>query len=376
MTTKNKYEFYLDGKKYQKEYLRAIKQAKKSICLQTYIFKLDSFGTKVYDTLILKAKEGIKIDLTIDHIGSYHFDHQLRKRLIGTKKFKIHFFNPICLPKILRLGRRLHQKILIIDQTIAIIGGINVVSGVDSSFDKYPRLDFAIKIENKEIKDLYKYCLQISQTLSNSNKTNSLPEISTKKCSILFLYNDWLNNRKQITSRYLELIKNSTDSIFLVHGYFFPSFKIIQSLISKSKQGVKIVLILPKYSDWPSWIWASEYLYPKLIKSGIEIREWDRSELHGKLAIFDKRILLVGSYNLNYTSSYGNLEMNIELNHQPFVLNVIKVQLKYVLEGSKKIRLDIFLKRSIKERILSAISYYILLLIATISINLFKMNRH
>ena len=205
----------------------------------------------------------------------------------------------------------------------------------------------------------------------------SLPKVNIDKDGpVLFHHNDWVNNRKEITSRYLNLIRKSTKSIHLVHGYFFPSFRIINNLINKARQGVKVVLILPKYSDWQSWVWATEYLYSKLIKNGIEIYEWQPSELHGKLAIFDEEIFLVGSYNLNYTSSYGNLEMNVEIASKDFVQKVMKDEMSYILNSSAKLNLETLSKWGWVSRLRNIFYYLVLLILSTFSINWIKVSRH
>ena len=292
MSESKNYHFYLEGEQYQQDFISSIKSAKETICLQTYIFKLDGFGTRVYDALLEKAKQGVIIDLVIDYIGSYFLEQQIKKKLLSVENFNVTFFNPISTPKILQAGRRLHHKILIIDSSFAIVGGINTIEGTGVGLQRMPRLDFAVKVNNKSIKNLYRYCMQISHIVTKGVMDESLPQINIDKDSpVVFHHNDWINNRKEITSRYLNLIKKSQKSIHLIHGYFFPSFRIINNIISKSRQGVRVVLILPKYSDWQSWVWATEYLYSKLIKNGIEIFEWQPSELHGKLAILSDEFL-------------------------------------------------------------------------------------
>lgn len=372
----NKYEFYIDGTEYQQAYLNTMASAKKNICIQTYIFQLDSFGNKVYELLCQKAKEGVSVNLVIDSIGSFHLNSQIKNKFNSAKNLKIHFFNPLLSAKIFQVGRRLHHKILIVDGYDAIVGGINIVNALDSKIHRFSRLDFAIRVQGPSVKSLLSYCNTVGEPFLKKSEIDEIPEIHREgDPSISFKYNDWFNGKKQITKRYSELIKSSRKSIFLIHGYFFPSRKILKSLIEKSRDGVKVHLILPKYSDWPSWIYATEYLYKKLLKNGIDVQEWQLSDLHGKLGIFDQKTIFVGSHNLNYTSTYGNIETNVEIHNTDFIKKIINKEINYIMKGCRQITDISNAKRSFASRIHIFFFYSLLVLFASTSINFIKFSR-
>jgi cardiolipin synthase len=48
------------------------------------------------------------------------------------------------------------------------------------------------------------------------------------------------------------------------------------------------------------------------LDNNIELYEWDKTVLHGKAAVVDNWTT-IGSFNLNNLSSYGSLEMNVEI---------------------------------------------------------------
>ena len=84
-----------------------------------------------------------------------------------------------------------------------------------------------------------------------------------------------------------------------------------------SKNKVVIKLILSGISDLPLTRRATCYLYTKLLNYNIELYEWDKSVLHGKTAVIDGYWTTIGSFNLNNLSSYGSIEMNVEINSSP-----------------------------------------------------------
>ncbi len=369
------YELLTDGTDYQKKYLSLIQEARSSISIHTYIFKIDNFGRDVIDNLILKSKEGVIIDILIDYFGSLDFRSDVIHELLNNKiQFK--FFNPIKFYKTLQLGRRLHHKLLVVDESKLIIGGINLIHGYDHNFPKHPRLDFAMLVHGSCVSDVRDYCHEITQNLNTNKFLDKKILKYEEKDKVKFIVNDWFNERKQITARYYELIKRAESEILLIHGYFFPSARVLRLLRKKSKLGVKVKLLLPEYSDWKTWVWATSYLYKDLIENNIEVLKWPHSNLHGKLAIFDNKIITLGSHNLNYTSSYGNLEMNVEISDHNFVSRVSDNIEKDIIKNSSVITVDNFYKRfSPVQRIRNMFFYLCLSLISRISVNWIKFGR-
>jgi cardiolipin synthase A/B len=85
-----------------------------------------------------------------------------------------------------------------------------------------------------------------------------------------------------------------------------------------SKKGVKVKLILSGISDIPLAKRAACYLYASFLKHNIELYEWNKSVLHGKAAVVDRRWATIGSFNVNHLSSYGSIEMNVAINSPKF----------------------------------------------------------
>jgi cardiolipin synthase len=258
----NQLELLLDGAEYCDKYLELIREAEHSIHLQTYIFHMDEFGSCVHKELINAARRGVKVYLLIDSVGSRFFEETDEMTL---RESGVYFcrFNGIKWDWFYRWGRRLHHKVLIIDQIKSIIGGINIISPcVPGSI--IPKLDFAIYMEGIVNKNLTYYCQTIFKTsykknvhfenlnVSYSHHAGSKIEISV---------NDWVHRRRRITKQYYELTAQAKNEIIIVNSYFFPRRKFMKKLVDAAQRGVKVSLILPKYSDWPSYIMASEYLY-------------------------------------------------------------------------------------------------------------------
>ncbi|MBP9681615.1 MAG: hypothetical protein KBD76_09435 [Bacteriovorax sp.] len=371
-STNNELCFFQDGPEYYERFINLIQNAKTDIHLQTYIFMMDGFGNRVHAELIAAAQRNIKVYLLVDFIGSRLMDLKAQEQLLEAG---IHFvrFNSIKIEWLYSWGRRLHHKILLVDQEIALIGGINVLSSLAAN-PHFPQLDFAVSIRGPVTYELTQYC----QHLFNSNSTRQINFSPPKKTlpiqngiPIKIVVNDWVFRRWQITKQYAELTKQATKEITIISSYFFPRKSFMKQLVAAKKRGVRVRLVLPKYSDWPSYIKASEYLYSYFLENEIEIYQWSKSILHGKLAIVDDNWVTIGSFNLNYTSYQQNLEMNVNIYSKEFTQDLQKRISHIINEGCERLDSKSFLENSKITLKIQRFLYYLLLsLIANFSIGL------
>jgi cardiolipin synthase len=130
-------------------------------------------------------------------------------------------------------------------------------------------------------------------------------------------------------------------------------------------------LILPKYSDWPTYILASEYLYDFFLKNSVEIYQWNLGNHHGKLALIDDNFTTIGSFNLNYTSYQQNLEMNVNIYSSVFASFVKDQMEELIKKNCTKLSLDDFTTNAnLKTRFLRFYYYLILSMISNFSVGL------
>jgi cardiolipin synthase len=366
----NHVAFFLDGARYREEYLKLIQQSKKTIHLQTYIFMMDNFGSLVHKELLNAASRGVDVYLLVDSIGSRLLDQKSETVLINAG---VHFmrFNKIQIKWPYSWGRRLHHKVLIIDDETSFVGGINVYDGVNDQFN-IPQLDFAVLLKGPVIIRLTHYCQMIYKKAAHRKMTFPVvvksPPIPNG-VEVKILVNDWVYRRWQITKQYSLLTTKAKNEITIINSYFFPRKTFMKQLVDASRRGVKVRLILPKFSDWPKYILASEFLYAYFLKNGVEIYLWKKSILHGKMATIDDNWITIGSFNLNYTSYQQNLEINININSDKLTTQLKKEIEEMIITGCEKLDVKDFThKCSLKTKALRLFYYLILSIIANFSI--------
>jgi cardiolipin synthase len=117
-----------------------------------------------------------------------------------------------------------------------------------------------------------------------------------------------LGGGRRLFRRYLKAFAAARERLLVAHSYFLPGPLLIHRLTAAARRGVDVALLLPGRSDVPLARLAMGALYSPLLRAGVRIYEWRSSVLHAKMAVVDRRTLLVGSFNLD-PYSMANLEV-------------------------------------------------------------------
>lgn len=375
LTSASDLDFFVEGKRYYQTYLDLIDSAQYNVHLQTYIFEMDAFGSLVHAALLRAVQRGVQVFLLVDSVGSKELDREHTDALSEAGVYVVRF-NSLHVRWFYQWGRRLHHKILLIDQEQAVVGGINVTTSGYGNEGPVQQLDFAVLLKGAVIDKISNYCEFVFQKTSQRRFFFKYPKNSKSKnlnskrnYDLNVSINDWVYRRWQITHQYSSLTKSAQKEITIINSYFFPQRRFRRKLVAAAKRGVRVRLILPKLSDWPSYILASQYLYGYFLKRGVEIYEWKKSVLHGKLATVDGSFTTVGSYNLNYTSFQQNLEMNIDVYSKQFTGNLNEVIEELIALGCEKVDPRQFIENAdLKTRFLRIFYYFLLSWIANFSV--------
>ncbi|MCE2894799.1 MAG: phospholipase D-like domain-containing protein [Flammeovirgaceae bacterium] len=310
-----------------KEYFSLLKdligQAKESIYIQTYIFDEDQTGTDIANELRAAAQRGVKVFLLVDGYASGQLSHSF---ISGLKEAGIEFrmFDTLLKSKYFYLGRRLHHKVVTIDDTHALVGGMNISNRYNDLPNQPAWLDWAIYTKGEVALWLTYICQQRVKPGSLKRLLGKSPNYSEqfKNSAVSVKINDWVRGKKEITNSYLDMFRQATDTIMIMSAYFLPNDQFRKELKKAAQRGVKVKLILAGTSDIALAKYAERYLYRWLFSKNIEIYEYQKSILHGKLAVYDSLWSTVGSYNVNTISAYASIELNLAVQDHDFAVNV------------------------------------------------------
>jgi cardiolipin synthase len=347
------------GSDYFDKLLELISNAKTSIYFQTYIYDNDATGLLIADALKTAAGKGVKIHMLLDAFGSKDLS---KKFIIDLQNAGIYLrmFAPFFSKNTINFGRRMHHKVVVADDLFALVGGINISDKYRGSATETAWLDYAILVKGRVCEHLSKICLAVLNRQFPILKKNPAVTASDFSHLVRFRQNDRLRGKRQISRGYLQAIHTAKHSIVFVSSYFLPGRRILKALKKAAKRGVQLTIILSANSDIILFGRATSHLYASLMKQGIHLYEWERSILHGKIAMVDEKWVTVGSFNLNYLSALSSIELNVEVMDATLV-NQLKQHLQEVItSGCKKIDYDLYLRSNTwGRRMINRITYYL-----------------
>src|SRR6187399_3205708 len=196
------------GKEYFDTLEELIAGSKTSLHLQTYIFAADETGIRIISALKLAAKRGVNVYLLPDAFGSFPFPSALAQEMLEAG---IHFrlYSSFFSTESILLWRRLHHKIVVADDTKALIGGLNIADKYNSLHNTAAWLDYAVLIEGSVCVPLNLLCEQIYRRKKTSPLNGSTTAGITAINQVRFRRNDWLKKKNEIHRSYIEALKQA-----------------------------------------------------------------------------------------------------------------------------------------------------------------------
>lgn len=311
-----------DGREAFPAMLSAIADAQHEVLLEMYWFDSDATGQRFADALVACAQRGVDVCVVYDAVGSIGADAAMfdRMRAAGCD---VREWNPVA-PwrarfQVATINRRDHRKVLVVDNRIAITGGINIAdlwAPVESGGDGWR--DDAVLLEGNVAARLRDSFLDIWGRLEGRRPrldTSALPAApgTSDGVRVQVLANRARGDRRSIRRVYLEQIRKASKSIYICNSYFLPDRAIRKALMTAAQRGVDVRIILAGRSDVVAVYSATRRMYALLMSAGVRIFEWTKSVFHSKTAVVDGSWSTIGSYNLDTVSWRLNLELNVAI---------------------------------------------------------------
>jgi cardiolipin synthase len=340
LTKGNKVTLLVDGPATYAAMFKAVENARDHINIETYTMEdiEDETGRKFADLLLQKQAEGLQVNLIYDSLGSFTTPAAFFQRLRdgGIQVVEFNPTNPLKARGKWRLAKSDHRKMLIVDGKIAITGGVNISqvysSGPSGAGDEkgaqMPWRDTDVQIEGPAVAEFQKLFLDTWQrqegtTLSDRNYFPSMKEPGNTLVGVLGSTQGETNRTTFIM--YVAAITFAENSLHMTNAYFVPDSQIMKALTDAAKRGVDVKIILPGTTDRSLALYAGQYYYSDLLKSGVKLYKRRNVLLHAKTLVIDGVWSTVGSTNMEWWSFSSNDEVNAVILSREFATEMEKM---------------------------------------------------
>ncbi len=293
--------------------LAAIDQASRSIQLEVYIFQPDATGERFRAALIRAARRGVPVEVLLDAFGSNGLPAGYWRELEelgGT----VRLFNPFSWRLFVF---RDHRKLLLIDGTVAFVGGFNIGDEYDGDGVTHGWRDLGWELRQPDaVRQLAAafagmfHAYDLRHRLLLRIRRPLLRQTPASRHGPVLLGGPRLRRNQFRMS--LRRALRSARHVQIISGYFVPNFRMRRALRRVARRGGTVELILAGKSDVPIAQLAGRHLYGALLRAGVKIHEYQPQILHSKLIIVDDAVY-VGSANLDVRSFGINYELMVGL---------------------------------------------------------------
>ncbi len=308
-----KYRLYTTSKKAWDAMFKDLTQAQTSIYIEMYIFLDDTQDSHDFiGVLKHKAQSGVKVVVIADAFGSFSIKKQtvndLRQAGVDFQFFS-HFWH------------RTHRKIVVIDQRLAYLGGVNIEKKIIHWHDLQIRLE-----GKKTVKGIIRSFARVYAASGGLDKNiiRYYNQSLIKKIKSLIIENLPGKSRRALADYYRSQIKAAKKSIKLVTPYFIPPRWLMAILDDAIRRQVEVKIIIPKDTDIKIINRINYYYASKLQPLGLKFFASPKMN-HAKMMIIDDQEGLVGSQNLDLLSFNWNFEIGVFFRQKKMVRDLKEI---------------------------------------------------
>ncbi|MGH8302867.1 MAG: phospholipase D-like domain-containing protein [Steroidobacteraceae bacterium] len=306
-----------------------MERARRFLYLEYYTLQdVRSGGRNLSDVLAAKARAGVRVRVIYDAVGSLGTPASFFAglRAAGVELVQYNPIRPLRSP--LSLNQRDHRKILIADDAVAIVGGVNL----STTYESAPPLarvlggkkaspqtphpvwhDVDLEIRGPVVPQLAGLFRQHWKEQKGPPLAAAVPvrEGPQGKEVVRVIG----SSPTRLATRYyvsvLTAIRTAESSIWMTAAYFVPTRQELRSLRAAARRGVDVRILLPSHSDVGATLAVQRSYYPQLLAAGIKVYERSDGIVHSKSMVVDDVWSLVGSSNFDQRSVLFNDEVDV-----------------------------------------------------------------
>ncbi len=312
MTFNNQVEYFNNGKEKFEALVQDIRNAKKFIHLEYYIWRGDRLGTRLVEELTKKAAEGVEVRILYDGIGNARLPKYFFDKFHDAGGYTAAF-----LPRfVVRLNYRNHRKLAIIDGEIGHIGGFNVGDEYLGIVKRYgPWRDTHLRFQGDAIDQMQMRFIKDWNFTAKKGIIQLSEKYFPKRAQFDGVRTQIVSSGpdtqwKNVRNGYFKMINEAESHVYLTTPYFVPDDGIFEALRVAALSGLDVRIIIPGNPDHFFVYWASMSYLGELLEAGVKVYQYERGFIHAKVLTIDGTVASVGSANMDIRSFDLNFEVN------------------------------------------------------------------
>ena len=317
----NRFALLVDGENFFPNMLTAIARAQRQVDLELYLVEGGTCSELLLETLIDALRRGVAVRCLFDGFGALRLGSAWGRRLREAGG-ELRLYNPLRWRGGWRNLFRDHRKLLLVDQDVGYVGG----AGATDEFWSVPENTSAwhevmVEMQGPVLADWlvlferqWHACLQAKAWRPQQMLPPArLPPTPVGGSGLGRVAYADARQHRDILQSLVRSLNGAQQRIWLATPYFLPTWKVRRALRKAARRGVEVRLLLTgRLTDHAPVRYAGQRYYPRLLRAGIRIFEYQPRFLHMKVVLVDDWTS-VGSCNFDHWNLRFNLDANIEI---------------------------------------------------------------
>ncbi len=304
------FTFYPAGADRKAALMQIIEGARESLKIAFYIYARDNVGSEVRDALVAAARRGVGVTVIVDGFGA-EADAEFFADLTAAGGTFLTFMAKWTRRALIRN----HQKILLADDSVAMLGGFNIEDDYFAAPEANGWNDLGFRLEGPVVEKVAQWFAELVEWASDEKAQfrdirHRVRNWDAGTGPVQLLIGGPTRGPSSWSHRVGEDLIHG-ERLDMMMAYFSPNPRLSKRIRAIATKG-QTNLVLAAKSDNGATIGASRALYKKLLEAGANIWEFQPCKLHTKLIVLDDAVYL-GSANFDMRSLYLNLEIVLRI---------------------------------------------------------------
>jgi cardiolipin synthase len=312
--THTKLQYFSSGTSMFDDLLENLKTAQNFVFIEYFAISDGVLINRFLDILEPKIKDGLKLCIIYDDIGSRDLSAKTRRR-IRKMGGDIRVFNKLLSRFSFALNYRDHRKIVVIDGKVAYTGGTNLADEYINEKRMYGYWkDTGLKIRGDAIDGITMTFLRqweyiVKRPLNYADYLGKYEKFEKGDAVIPYIGGPEFE-MPICKNLYENVIAAAKQKLYIMTPYFVPDEGITQLIINAALSGVDVRIVLPSVPDKLYVYLLTKDNAEKLISCGVKIYYVEDAFVHSKI-VLTENCAVVGSVNFDMRSFYQQFENSV-----------------------------------------------------------------
>ena len=347
------------------ERIRMIGEARETIIFSTFAFQSDAAGKDMLAALLDAANRGVDIKMLADGFNSclYMEYNPYFYVLSSMPNVEIKIYNKVNLLTPWTAMGRMHDKYVIADDDVYILGGRNTFNYFLGDYGDYRNHDWDVLVyntstieEQSSIVELKQYFydiwdLDMCKKFHDSEKLSKRISVQKAEHELVERYKNMKEQRPELFQKYdyeenthptnkitllsnptgvypkeptvfytlSQLMKRAKEEVYIHTPYVICNDMMYQAFYEIAEKVPNTKMLTNSAVNNGNLFAAGDYLLnkDKLLQTGMDILEYEGgTSYHGKSVILDDDMSIVGSFNMDMRSVYLDTELMLAIHSE------------------------------------------------------------